>query len=212
VPSTSILIVCTGNICRSPTAEGLLLKHLRAAGEDDVAVASAGTDGCERMPATREAVRAAATRGADISSHRGRCLAVQECRDATLVLAMTGQHRDEVLRLVPEAADRTFTLKELVSLLEALPADAVVTMEAETIRSRIAAASAIRRSGAAPRIHDEDVTDPIGMSQATYDAIAWELDGLLSKLVHGLLEAEPSESAPRGSGATGSSAGPGQLV
>ena len=68
---TAILVVCTGNICRSPMAEGFLRDALlRRFGERTPVVSSAGTIGWTGSPASPESVIAAAERGSDIESHR----------------------------------------------------------------------------------------------------------------------------------------------
>jgi hypothetical protein len=69
VPQARILMVCTGNICRSPTAEGVLRAKLQQAGlHTAFAVDSAGTQGYHTAePPDPRAVRAAAARGYDIS-------------------------------------------------------------------------------------------------------------------------------------------------
>ena len=67
---TSILVVCTGNICRSPIAEGLLRDALAARfGAEAPSVSSAGMWGVEGSSATPEAVAAAVESGADIQTH-----------------------------------------------------------------------------------------------------------------------------------------------
>ena len=72
--STRILMVCTGNICRSPTAEGVLRTKLQQAGlQGQVLVDSAGTQGYHTSEAPdARAVRAAAQRGYQIGNIRDR--------------------------------------------------------------------------------------------------------------------------------------------
>ena len=69
----SVLMVCMGNICRSPTAEGVLRHKLRAAGLDErVHVASAGTHGDYHLasPPDRRSQAHALKRGYDLSAQR----------------------------------------------------------------------------------------------------------------------------------------------
>ncbi len=179
----SVLVVCTGNVCRSPVAEGMLRAGLQARlGEDAPLVASAGTAGWEGSGATPESVAAAAERGVDISGHTARRLLAEHVAGADLVLAMAAEHRWEVVRLLPEAASRTFTLKELVRLVEALPARDQATGLAERVRE----ADALRRSGFPGNPHDEDVVDPLGMPFEGYRAIAWELEEWCGRLADDL--------------------------
>ena len=109
-----LLFVCTGNTCRGPMAEGLAKKHLaerfgcevRHLAEKGVEVLSAGVFGLGAGEATAEAVRAAGELGADISGHRSRILTKELITDADVVFCMTASHIAEVVRLVPDAAEK----------------------------------------------------------------------------------------------------------
>jgi protein-tyrosine phosphatase len=171
----SILVVCTGNVCRSPIAEGALRAALRERlGEAAPEVSSAGTAGWEGSGAMPESVEAAAERGLDISGHAARRLVPDQIRSADLLVALAAEHREEVVRLVPEAVGRTFTLKEVVRLLEALPA--ADAERSGDVGGSVAEADALRRSGFRGNPWDEDVVDPLGLPLTTYRAVAWEID------------------------------------
>ncbi len=195
-----VLVVCTGNICRSAMAEGFLrdLFRSRVREGEPIEVSSVGTSAWDGSPATPEAVGAAADRDADITSHRARRLLAHHLDDADLVLGMTGEHRERALQLVPTAAARTFTLKELVRLVEALPAPGAEAPRAgaDRLRARVAEADELRVAGFEGNAHDEDVVDPIGFSAETYRAVAWELDGLCQRLADGLLGKAPAPTSP----------------
>ncbi len=92
----SILMVCTGNICRSPMAEGLLWHQLPETLRPVVSIRSAGTHGLHGNRAEPFAVRAAAAHGVDISHHRARVLDAGMIRSADLVLAMEKYHIDKI--------------------------------------------------------------------------------------------------------------------
>ena len=189
-----VLVVCTGNVCRSPIAEGLLRSRLTSRfGADAPAVASAGTMGWVGSSADPASVEAAAERGIDISSHRARALSAAEARTAHLLLAMATEHVEAIEGLVPDAGTRTFTLKELVRLLEALPPE-VGGDPAAALRSRVLQAETLRRSRFEGNPHDVDVADPLGMPLESFRAIAWELDGWCSRLADGLYGRAPARA------------------
>jgi protein-tyrosine phosphatase len=174
-----VLVICTGNICRSPMAEGFLRSVLqRRFGSEAPAVSSAGTQGWEGSGAQPESIVAASEREVDIEDHVARRLTPAMIERADLVLAMAGEHRDAVVHAVPGAAERTFTLKELVRLAQALPP----AEPAASLAGRVAEAQALRSAGFVGTPRDEDVADPLGQTQDTYRAIAWELDELIHRL------------------------------
>lgn len=109
-----ILIVCTGNMCRSPMVEGLLRRKLAQAdllGEFTVASAGVWTeDGC---PATDHAVRAMAEQGIDISTHRSRNVTGEMVAQAALVLTMTRNHAEAIRQSFTAYAGKVHLLSEM---------------------------------------------------------------------------------------------------
>ena len=106
----NVLLVCTGNTCRSPLAAALLSRALAGSGRTDVTVSSAGTGAWEGAPASEGAYLVALENGLDLSSHRARLLTADLVRRADLILAMSGQHRARVAAL--GGSDRVHTLPE----------------------------------------------------------------------------------------------------
>ena len=104
-----VLVVCMGNICRSPTAEGVLRRKLQQRGlADRVEVDSAGTHGYHvgEAPDMR-AQSAAARRGYDLSKIRARKVAVQDIDCFDLILAMDRDNLAILERVFPpERHDR----------------------------------------------------------------------------------------------------------
>jgi protein-tyrosine phosphatase len=193
----SILVVCTGNVCRSPIAEAMLRSALRdRLDERAPTVASAGTAGWVGSPAEAGSITAAAELGFDLSAHRGRRLREHDLAEATLVIAMSGEHRDHVWELHPRASSRTFTLKELVRLLEAEPAVGEDTGRdrfdpERALRDVVALADERRRAGAHRDRADEDIVDPLGMPIMTFRAVATELEEWCARLVDALFGPAP---------------------
>jgi protein-tyrosine phosphatase len=103
-----ILIVCTGNICRSPMAEGLL--RYRLAARPGVSVASAGVGALVAHPADPYAVEVMRQRGIDISGHRGRQIDHAALVDHGLVLVMERAHLEWISLRFPMARGRVFLL------------------------------------------------------------------------------------------------------
>ncbi len=114
-----MLLVCTGNTCRSPMGE-MLLKKLVAdklncsideLEQRGVIVASAGVAAVPGCTAAMEAVEVLQERGLDITKHESQPLTDKLVRHADMIFTMTGGHRHAILRRWPEATNRTFTLR-----------------------------------------------------------------------------------------------------
>jgi protein-tyrosine phosphatase len=194
-----VLVVCTGNVCRSPIAEGFLRRAFGAKlGANAPQVASAGTMGWTGSAADPGSVAAAAERGVDISGHRARELEPAEIARSALILGMATEHARAVAAEAPEARSRTFTLKEIVRLLEALPE--AVSDAGESFADRVRAADDLRRGGFVGNPHDEDVADPLGMPIESFRAVAAELDEWCSRLTDGLFG---RADAPAAAGSAG---------
>ena len=99
-----LLFVCTGNICRSPTAEGIARHFIQAAGlADSIEVDSAGTNGYHAGEAPDPRTRKVAqSRGYDLSGLRARKLEVLDFQRFDLILAMDRGHLEIMQRLCPE--------------------------------------------------------------------------------------------------------------
>lgn len=111
-----VLLVCTGNTCRSAMAEGILRSLLKQKGADDIIVSSAGVGGLEGYPASGFAVEVAKNWHVDISGHRARQLSHETIEKADLILAMSPEHADYILRTEPEARKKTYLLKSFPKL------------------------------------------------------------------------------------------------
>jgi protein-tyrosine phosphatase len=104
----SVLIVCIGNICRSPMAEGLLRRAM-----PELAVQSAGLGAMVGQPAQPTALELLAEQGVDISAHRAQQLTNVLANHSDLILVMDSDQKAEIQRLYPQASGKVFRLGEV---------------------------------------------------------------------------------------------------
>jgi protein-tyrosine phosphatase len=109
-----ILMVCTGNLCRSPMAAGLLHQRLAREGLDgQYTVRSAGTWALEDRPASEHAVEVMAARGVDISGHRAHGLTSADVAEADLILVMSREHEQMIANTWPQYRWKVHRLSEV---------------------------------------------------------------------------------------------------
>jgi glycine hydroxymethyltransferase len=106
----SVLFVCTGNICRSPIAEGLFRRLI--AKRKDIEVASAGVHAVRGQPPSLYAVQVCEDEGVDISYLRSQPLTNTLVERATHIFAMTGAHLETIHLLFPHGAEKSYLLRE----------------------------------------------------------------------------------------------------
>jgi len=87
-----VLVLCSGNVCRSPMAAAYLRHRAGDSGLAHLVVDSAGTLGIEGAPATSEVVRVLAERGVALGEHRSRGVRPVDLRTADYVLVMELAH------------------------------------------------------------------------------------------------------------------------
>ena len=104
-----IIVLCIGNICRSPYAAALLERNLLG-----VEVRSAGLQAVIDHPADALVLELAAEQGVDLSAHRGKQLLAQDLVEANVVLVMSQAQQREVVTRFPFARGRVFRLGEWI--------------------------------------------------------------------------------------------------
>ena len=175
-----VLFVCTGNICRSPTAEALARRELARYPGVPLEVSSAGSHALEGNPAASRSMLAASTRGASLERHFARELTRRRVRSAGLILCMAAEHRPFVLSYDRSAANRTFLLATFARVagewdwLAGSPAE-LVALAAEHARE----------------LDGDDVDDPLGHPAEAYAACAERLDGLVTPVIAALVKTMP---------------------
>ncbi|MDQ3735311.1 MAG: protein tyrosine phosphatase [Actinomycetota bacterium] len=187
-----LLFVCTGNICRSPTAERLTLAYSEA--ERDalggvLTARSAGTSAVVGRPMESSASLVLKGLGGTPDGFIARQLAEEDVHAADLVFTMTRSHRAAVLQMAPRMMSRTFTLREAAALLRAADGTLLAHEPDLDSRGRQLAATLTRLRAARIVQRDrqrDDITDPIGGDlekfQRVGDAIAASLLPLLGAL------------------------------
>jgi len=119
----SILVVCAGNICRSPTGEYLLKDKLKDKFKDkvinsNIVVSSAGLTALVGKGAEATASSIALTNNIDMSAHKGRQLSTALIAENDLILVMEERHLSDLLGQYPQARGKTFLLGKWIDNTE----------------------------------------------------------------------------------------------
>jgi len=149
----NIVFVCTGNLCRSPMAEGILRDRWTKLGRNDLLVTSMGIHGVDSQPASENARLTCEEHAIDISSHRSRQLVYEELEAAHLILAMERVQKDFIELFFPRFREKVF-------LLAAWPGK-------ETRKSNI----------------DDPMGGTVKAYRRTFDAIASHVDRVLAAII-----------------------------
>jgi len=104
-----VVFICTGNICRSPTAEGILRTRWYDLGYEGN-VSSMGISGLDNSPATDYAQQVCLEHDIDISSHRSRPLMGEELQKANFIFCMEPVHKRHLQTFFPWFKDRVYLL------------------------------------------------------------------------------------------------------
>ncbi|CAB4243251.1 Serine hydroxymethyltransferase [Methylacidimicrobium sp. AP8] len=106
----NVLFVCTGNVCRSPMAQGLLQDLVQ--GRHDIRVDSAGIGAVSGIMPSQQAIDVMQEIGIDISGIRSKPISAELVRRADFIFCMSYAHLDSILLLYPSAAEKTYLLLE----------------------------------------------------------------------------------------------------
>jgi len=154
VEPIDVLVVCTGNLCRSPLIETLLRSEL-----PDLRIESRGTHAPVGEPWHPLALEVLAERG-HVVTGQAQQLTARDVKAATLVLTAEGWHRAEVVRLDAAAEERVFTLLEAVRLL---PDDRSGILPIDQLGRLLATQLSEQRSE-----YNDDIADPLSGPLGTF--------------------------------------------
>lgn len=108
-----ILVVCTGNICRSPVGAALLKECLDQKGLTDWSVTSAGTWAQVERGPSQFSMEIMAEQGLDIQDHLAEMIELSHMQEADLVLCMESGHVEALKAEFPDERDKVFLISEM---------------------------------------------------------------------------------------------------
>jgi len=175
---SGILVLCTANVCRSPMAAALLVRHLARLGVT-VPVRSAGmlSDGAAPDPA---AVSAMTSYGIGIAAHRSRVARPDDLAQVGLVLAMSRENLRYAVVTEPAVWPRAFTLKEIIRRGERIgPRPLGEPFPSWLARIHAGRERSMLLGGSAA----DDLADPTGATPRAYANTVSLLDQLITRLI-----------------------------
>jgi protein-tyrosine phosphatase len=185
-----VIFVCTGNICRSPMAEQMLIQKAEK-NKLPITVVSAGVMAMTGDPMTPQSADAMTKRGFTPTKHISQDLTPKLLEEADLVLTATLDHRSAIARMLPKASKYSFTIDEfarLTSFLRAAPEfqEEFKKKPKETRDQYLKRAmhEAVLLRGMVPtNLDPKDVIDPYGESIEVYSQVAEHIDVMLEIIV-----------------------------
>jgi len=179
-----ILVVCTGNVCRSPFVERVL--RLELAGLD-IVVESAGTGALVGQPMDAHAAHQVRAHGADPSDHVARQITARLIEGADLVLTATRRHRGEVAVMSPRALRYAFAWNDFAELVRTMSAEELDRRRQGGSLRQVVAAVAAQRGSVPPRSAPEvDIVDPYRQGREVFQQMGHEVMASLPGVVRAL--------------------------
>jgi protein-tyrosine phosphatase len=187
----NMLVVCTGNICRSPAGERLFA----VAADRSIVVSSAGTAAMVGYPISPLMADRLVGLGVPVDGFAARQLTPDLIRQADLVLTMEKQQRRWVVDRVPEAVRKVFTLRELAHVADVVGplSPGLTTAQRLTSLAEVVPQLRLRADVARKITHHLTVQDPYGRDDGTYDKAL----GQIGDAVYRILGVDPTGWLPQ---------------
>jgi len=192
-----ILIVCTGNICRSPFIERLLQRELDSRGTGlghGIIVRSAGTGALVGSAMDAQAAAQLVAHGGDPSGFRARQLTPALIAESDLVLTATREHRGKVARMSPAAMRRVFTFRDFADLVDVIDGAGVLAGAASAPSGRrdwvrqVTDKAAASRGLKPPLVPDlADIVDPYRREDEVFATMAQQIVEPMPAVVRSLV-------------------------
>lgn len=180
--SFNVLMVCSGNLCRSPIAEQLLRARTRGC---PIRTFSAGVIADDGVTMPEEAATLSRMYGGEPGGHLSRLLTEAHLRAADLVLTATRAHRSSVVQLLPRMSRRTFTINEFARLLGAVQESGRAALFGS--EGVVDAARSLRGFVAPPENpNDDDLEDPYRRPFEVYESVGARLHEQIALIAEGL--------------------------
>jgi len=177
----SVLMVCTGNLCRSPLAEHLAAAHFPPGTTHRPVIRSAGVHAESDEPMHPRAAALLRGRGCDPDAFRSRRLTRDLIETSDLVLCATREHRSTVVGLAPRALRRAYTIREFGRLTSAVRrADLPLGKVRPAGEFLASAAWAARCTGRVVPASLDDLTDPVEQGREEFETCAAMIEDALS--------------------------------
>ncbi|WP_138946791.1 low molecular weight phosphatase family protein [Plantibacter sp. M259] len=196
-PLTRILIVCTGNVCRSPYAEFLLTSGLAEVDACGFEVRSAGTGALRGHPIDASSAAMLGPLAATSAGFTATQLTADLVSRQDVILTMTREHRSAVLRLCPEALRRTFSLREFARLLDTVDSGRLPRARAARWMRLAPALAANRTSARLPDPTQDDVVDPFGQGPEVFRRMASQIIPAVERIIAFERTSVEEDSEPR---------------
>lgn len=170
-----ILFVCTGNICRSATAQQFLESKLT---NFQVSIYSAGTHALVDSDMPPQAKQAQSELGVQPQPHKAKQLASEMLERANLVLTATAEHRSDVVRTLVKANRYTFTILEFAELIEFVnnpgESDFEVESTPNTLQEKLQLIASAR--GYLNSEKNRDIEDPFTKELSVYRSVSQQIN------------------------------------